>query len=57
MGLYVELYHESFRLSLYAPFWIMNHTKLQLELRVRILIFLFLVKKYSIRLFIYVDQQ
>jgi hypothetical protein len=30
----VDTFHDSYRLSLYAPFWIINHTDLKLEFRV-----------------------
>ncbi|CAF1073014.1 unnamed protein product [Rotaria sordida] len=34
MALRVDLFHESYRLSLYAPFWIVNHTNLKLEFQI-----------------------
>ncbi len=34
MVLRVDTYHHSYRLSLYAPFWILNRTDLKLELQV-----------------------
>ncbi|CAF4608864.1 unnamed protein product [Rotaria sp. Silwood1] len=34
MVLHVDLFHESYHLSLYAPFWIVNHTDLNLEFRI-----------------------
>jgi hypothetical protein len=42
MILHMETFHESCRLLLYAPFWIVNHTNLKLEFRVGI----FLVDNY-----------
>ena len=35
MVLRVDTFHESFRLSLYASFWILNRTDLQLEFQVK----------------------
>ena len=35
MVLRVEAYHESYRLSLYSPFWVLNRTNLKLELQVK----------------------
>jgi hypothetical protein len=34
MALRVDTYHESYRLSLYAPFWVLNRTDLKLEFQV-----------------------
>ena len=35
MILRVDTYHESYRLSLYSPFWVLNRTDLKLELLVK----------------------
>jgi len=34
MVLRVDTFHESYRLLLYSPFWIVNRTELQLEFQV-----------------------
>ncbi len=34
MALRVDTYHESYRLSLYTPFWVLNRTDLKLEFQV-----------------------
>lgn len=34
MVLRIDIFHESYHLSLYNPFWIVNHTDLKLEFRV-----------------------
>jgi hypothetical protein len=34
MVLHMDVYQQSSRLSLYAPYWIINHTDLKLEYRV-----------------------
>ncbi len=36
MILRVDTFHESYRLLLYSPFWILNRTGLKLELQVKI---------------------
>ena len=35
MVLRVDAYHESYRLSLYSPYWILNRTNLKLEFQVK----------------------
>jgi hypothetical protein len=39
MILRVDTLHESYRLFLYSPFWIVNRTELQLELQVKNFVF------------------
>lgn len=34
MVLRVDTYHQSYRLSLYSPFWVLNRTDLKLEFQV-----------------------
>ncbi len=43
MLLRVDAYHESYRLSLYSPFWILNRTDLKLEFQVEKFLFFFIV--------------
>ncbi len=40
MVLRIDSFHESFRLLLYSPFWILNRTELQLEFQVNIYLFI-----------------
>ncbi len=35
MILRVDIFHESYRLLLYSPFWILNRTELKLEFQVK----------------------
>jgi len=48
MLLRVDAYHESYRLSLYSPFWILNRTDLKLEFQVEKCLFflLFLILSF-----------
>ena len=48
MILHMELFHESSRLLLYTPFWIINQTRLKLEFQVRIWNLIFILKFFDL---------
>jgi hypothetical protein len=55
----MEIFHQSYRLLLYTPFWIVNHTNLKLEFQVgdlflieKIMVFIFYLKIENERMII-----